>query len=295
MAPFHQSAYIAGCVRNCGDYLLRVFNNIDKLTGLFNEWKIVMIYDESVDSTLPTLMELKSRYGEKLQIIQNPFLRAPQRTQNISNARNTFMDIIYGYSRENNYMENGVVNPNARDFFGDKVKDYFIWIDCDDVGSHELDVGLVAPFIERTDWDCLTFNRPIYYDLWALSVDPYVVSCWDWGDKSLDVGKAMCKFITSRLKSLRADELLECYSAFNGFGIYRTPKFVGCAYTAETEFIQTLPRESVNKCIREFGKVPYMRTQTEYRENCEHRAFHREAREKNGARIRISPIIIWKS
>lgn len=275
--------------------MLRVFNNIDNLTSLFSDWKIVMVYDESNDSTLSTLMELKTRYGKNLQIVQNRFRRTQSRTQNIANARNTFMDMVYGYSAADNYMVDGILNPDALDAFGDKVKDYFIWIDCDDVGAHELDVGLVAPFMERTDWDCLTFNRPIYYDLWALSVNPYVVSCWDWNTKSLDVVHTMRDFITTQLASLGNTELLECNSAFNGFGIYRTPKFHRCKYTAETEYISELPREYVNKCIREFGTVPYLRTKTEYRENCEHRAFHREAREKNGARICISPVIVWKS
>ena len=282
------SAYICGCVRNCAEYLLRVFSNIDKLTNIMDQWQIIMIYDHSDDNTLYFLKELQKRHGgeDKMKILFNPYPRSPHRTQNIANARNCGLKYIY----------EGIEPGSNKRKYEHNPYPYFIWIDCDDVGAHELDVDKIAPFFKRTnDWDCLTFNRPIYYDLWALSFEPYVVSCWNWQHKSIDVIHRMQKVITEKLASMKEDELFECYSAFNGFGIYKTDKFRNCFYDWITDFLHNLPRASVNHCIREFGMVPYIRKDDELKEDCEHRAFHKQARDTNGARIMISPIQIWKS
>ena len=52
---------ICGPVRNCGPYLTRVFENIEKLGSLFEDYKIVMYYDKSTDNTLSLLKEYQKK------------------------------------------------------------------------------------------------------------------------------------------------------------------------------------------------------------------------------------------
>ena len=51
-----------GPVRNCGPYLNKIFENIEKLGTLFDEYQIVIYYDNSEDDTLKTfnIYEYKS-------------------------------------------------------------------------------------------------------------------------------------------------------------------------------------------------------------------------------------------
>ena len=53
------SIYICGCVKNCGKYIDNVFNNINKITKYFKEYKIILAYDESTDNSLDKLNEHK--------------------------------------------------------------------------------------------------------------------------------------------------------------------------------------------------------------------------------------------
>jgi len=46
------SAIIFGCVKDCGTYIDGVFNNIQKLSTVFDIQKIVVSYDHSQDNTL---------------------------------------------------------------------------------------------------------------------------------------------------------------------------------------------------------------------------------------------------
>ena len=52
---------ICGPVKNCGPYLDKVFENIEKIGSLFDDYKIVIYYDKSKDNTLQKLKEYQSR------------------------------------------------------------------------------------------------------------------------------------------------------------------------------------------------------------------------------------------
>ena len=48
---------ICGSVKNCGPYLKKVFENIEKIGSLFDDYKIIIYYDESSDDTLQKLKD----------------------------------------------------------------------------------------------------------------------------------------------------------------------------------------------------------------------------------------------
>jgi hypothetical protein len=98
----------------------------------------------------------------------------------------------------------------------------------------------------------------------------------------------MSKYIVGLLNNANEGELIHCASAFNGFAIYRTDKFVNCRYSGLIT-LSLLPQHLIKHNIALFkGKFDYSKI-----EDCEHRYFHLMAINKNQARIRISPEIIF--
>jgi hypothetical protein len=153
-------------------------------------------------------------------------------------------------------------------------------MDCDDVGSGPMDISVLERWVARpSEWDSLSFNRSPYYDVWALSIEPYLFSCYHFKHV---YAPEMHQYITDRLSRCGPGELVSCSSAFNGFAIYKTSLFSDCTYYGELKF-DFVPMQRI---VRQFGPVSYERFP---HEDCEHRRFHFEAIHRHGARIRISP------
>ena len=83
----------------------------------------------------------------------------------------------------------------------------------------------------------------------------------------------------------KSDQLFPCYSAFNGFGVYRTSKFLNCVYDWKTP-VNLISKEQLDKNIKAVGTNPFIRQNND---DCEHRSFHLQAITKNKANIMISP------
>ena len=268
--------FICGTVRNCERYLDDVFNNIRLIASLFSDVHIIIAYDESCDQSLLKLTQYKREYGGKMDILLNRCALSHIRTQNISNARNTIINKM----RELNANE----HP------------YFIMMDMDDVCSNlpNLDVIRRALKCEHL-WDSISFNRKDYYDIWALSIMPYIYSCWGWYG-SQQVVDLTRRYIIDKLNNVPAGELLACRSAFNGFAIYKTNPFLKCSYDWK------MPKQymEVEDLHQNHAAVRYLYTMTDLfsqtdEPDCEHRAFHMEASAKYGARIMISPECVFDS
>jgi hypothetical protein len=162
---------------------------------------------------------------------------------------------------------------------------YFIMMDLDDVNIKEVNIEPIKKVLNRDDWDSVSFNKPVYYDIWALSIKPYYLSCAHIGEEA---GSAMSNYITNLLKNTNTAELIQCASAFNGFAIYRTEKFLNCYYYGRLN-LSLLPKDLIKQNIDLFkGKFDYNKV-----EDCEHRSFHLMAINKNQARIKISPEIVF--
>jgi len=156
---------------------------------------------------------------------------------------------------------------------------YFIVMDCDDICARDLKVQLLNNYLHRNDWDGLTFNHPIgYYDSWALSKAPYVLSCHHFKD----AGQGQ-RLITNIINKISPYKLIKCLSAFNGFAIYRTDKFLNCYYDGKFR-IDYFPRNLIQENFKYSGGLI-----NNDKEDCEHRHFHIQAVLQNNARMRISP------
>jgi len=271
--------YICGCIRNCAPHLPRAFANLEKIAKLFDDYQIVIAFDQSNDYSLRVLCDIKKSLS-KMDILINRLPRTNIRTQNIANARNSILRYIRRDREE---------NADHADFA------YFIMMDFDDVCSGTMDLNVLNRYLEKERratplaWDSLSFNRPGYYDAWALSIEPFVFSCWHFMNAQ-DIIKRMRAYVEQRLENTAKrgpDELLACMSAFNGFAIYRIAKFDNISYEWQTaKNLEIIPRELVkNSEIAVSQKICQRRND----DDCEHRYFHIRARQVHGARICISP------
>ena len=102
------SAIIFGCVKDCGTYIDGVFNNIQKLSTVFDIQKIVVSYDHSQDNTLELLKEKQDNYPVEILINDNELVKDLSgnlvRVINISNARNKYMDYLSQLNQKPDYF-----------------------------------------------------------------------------------------------------------------------------------------------------------------------------------------------
>lgn len=253
---------ICGTVRNCGKYLDKIFQNMEKISTLFEDYVIILYYDNSNDNTLQKLTEYQKK-NPKLVLYINTEPLLNYRTHRISKGRNKCLEIM---------------RQNYNDY------EYFIMMDCDDRCSYNIKLNLLANYLKRTDWDALSFKHPAgYYDSWALSKRPYVLSCHNFRDTCM--GQRM---ITKIINNTPKYGLITCLSAFNGFSIYRKNKFDNCYYDGKFR-LDYIPAYLIKENIKYAGKIDL----SQNKEDCEHRFFHISAVFKNNARIRISPISLF--
>lgn len=269
--------YICGCVRNNGNYLEQVFQNIDKIIGEIDDYHIIMSYDISKDNSLDILRKKTLHYGEeKMTVIEgDPDDITSIRTQNIAKARNRILEKIIALN-------------DVAEF------DYFLMMDMDDVCASPIRMDGLRHIFEKErsvplPWDALSFHRDDYYDIWALSIHPFSFSCWHYPSGS-KVVKTMKKYITHILdQTTNKDALLPCISAFNGFAIYRCSHFLNIRYEWDLEkTLDIIPRTYVETMTKQLKERPMF-----HHEECEHRCFHIHASQHNEARICISPMKLF--
>ena len=163
-------------------------------------------------------------------------------------------------------------------------------MDFDNVCHPDVKIDALQKYLHEDTWDALSFNKQPYYDIWALSIYPYIVS-----HRHLAINpiEKMQNYVTKSLSSSSA--LLPCISAFNGFAIYRTSKFRNCHYDGRLR-LDLFPNNWVSSTIAMMkNKLRFQPpgSESSTMEDCEHRSFHIMAIYANGARIRIAPEILF--
>jgi hypothetical protein len=271
---------ICGPVKNCGPYLSKVLDNMEKIGSLFDDYKIIIYYDKSSDNTLDILKDYQNK-NSKMMFYVNQKPVSPFRTHNIAVARNFCLKFV----RENK----------------DKFP-FFIMMDCDDVNCKEVNTNILKKYLYRNDWDGLSFNTdPKYYDIWGLSIYPFCFS-YNHFENNVQYYNIIQNFVDTLLKKAKQEnKLLECISSFNGFSLYRTSKFLNTYYDGRVR-MDLVPKANMDahKNVTKSKLVfkPYFKpdgninVDSKY-EDCEHRAFHIQARQNSGARIMITPDVIF--
>jgi hypothetical protein len=281
--------HICGCIKNCSPFVNDVFKNIDKIISLFDDYNIILAHDLSYDNTLELLLEKQKDYNLTLIDVKENHSEDSFgcRTTKLATARNSLLT----YIRE-----------NTNDEFT-----YFIMIDFDEVSAGNMQIEVLEKYLHNSyhdKWDGLSFNRKEYYDIWALSIEPYVFSCWHFFD-GWETYYTMQEFIKNKLLNCSEDGLVECLSAFNGFSIYRKNKFLYSSYEWEiSKNIELMPIELVHQNQQVLGKQIVLNKSISVHSNgkvienhayndCEHRHFHLKSIVYSNAKIRISPLFLF--
>lgn len=263
-----------GPVRNCGKYIEKVLENIELLAELFDDYEIVIFYDESNDNSLHKLRQYKLNHP-KLILLTNKQPILHYRTHRIAHARNYCLNYVKAQA--------------------EKYK-YFVMMDFDDPNAKTVKPKVLQKYLSRDDWDGLSFNTvPNYYDIWALSLFPYCFSYNHFRYTNTNNYKIIQHYVMGRLGSLKSGELLPCISAFNGFSIYRTNKFLKTCYDGKvrTDLLPKLYVQYHASIANSPLYYPDLGHVKAYAEDCEHRAFHVQAINNSNSKIMISPEILF--
>jgi hypothetical protein len=262
------------CVRDCARFLPRIFNNLKRLSVSFTNFKVVFVYDNCSDNSEILLNYFKNNSSFEVFVIHNVNNNSPHRTVRIANSRNICLNIVY-----------------------DVIKnvDYHMMIDADDVNANDWNIDLLLYYLnsEIDNWDALSFNRKEYYDIWALLYENYKYHCWGFGYFSRPVINYIRNDIEKTLNKLKdKDDLFECFSAFNGFAIYKTKRLLNIKYDGySNNFNKLLSHDEIKNTIltlRSVTNMPGLNISTDNYEACEHLYYHLTAIRDNNARIRIS-------
>jgi hypothetical protein len=257
---------ICGTVRNCEKYLDKIFSNMEELGKIFDDYRIILYYDKSDDNTL-NKMKLYQQKNDKLLFYVNKSKMLKYRTHRLALGRNFCISKI---------------KENYSDY------EYFIVMDCDDICGRDMNINSLLTYLNRDTWDCLSFQHPTgYYDGWALSKRPHILSCHHFND--IYLGQNLITDIINKKNATNDKLLIPCLSAFNGIAIYRTQKFINCVYDGHLRF-DYIPKNLIKENIKYAGNI---KITDNISEDCEHRHFHFQAVFQNNARIRISPLCLF--
>lgn len=249
---YDYNVVVCGCTKNSASYIKAHLTKLYKLKDTFKTVQFVVYENDSMDPTVQILEEFKKTHSGFDYIHETGVdQRFYHRPERIAHGRNRLLE----YISKSEY-------------------DYMIMIDLDSVLELFTHEQMQAIFKHDVNtWDGLTANCiGRYYDIWALRIDsvwdhsihgslwksPIDYDCWvkvrNFGDKKKYIGD-------NQIHIPGNSPLIPVNSAFGGFGIYKMSCIKGCVYNAHTGNIVT----------------------------CEHVEFHRQMKEKNGARLFICP------
>ena len=132
---------IAAAVCNIQQTLLPVFDNINKLSELFELQRCILIESNSTDNSINLLKEKKSYLKCPLDvyIINNKSNSPNDRVERIAKARNMYLDIV-----EENY----------------KDCDYLLVLDFNETNVEPYNIeNIKSNFVINNEWDMICANQ----------------------------------------------------------------------------------------------------------------------------------------
>ena len=288
------SVAVCLCVYNNETGLPYCLENIQAIRHIFHRMVINVVYDISEDNSYKILMDFKKKNEDKpmnqriyMNVVTNTTKRNLQsKSVSIAVCRNMLLDMIRSSYRDYEYFI--MMDTNEYSCVG-KIN---VQLMHDIIHpSHENNQTNQTNQINQTNnymskYDAITFDREAgYYDWWALSFDPYIYSFYHIVN-SFKVAEQMKTTFTNMLndyRTSRPNDAIPVYSAFNGFGIYKTSKFLNCSYSSDIH-INLFPKPIIHKLIY----ITKSNIHNHYKDDCEHRKFHLEAIQKNNAKIGVS-------
>lgn len=218
------SIVFVGPVRNCGNFLDKIFNNIERIGSLFKSYSCVFVESDSVDNSLELLNDY-AKNNPNIHVISLGVLegKIPSRTARIATARNVGIDFC---------EKNGILDTH----------EFYVQMCVDDVNAQEIDLeGILSCFkYDLDDWDGMTANQNRYYDLWTLRCKGWLdYDCYyELGHRPsyMSYDDAVNIFIGSRFIRIPKNHgLIEVEAAHGGLSIYKSSIAKGCRYKGFSE------------------------------------------------------------
>ena len=255
---------IAGAAKNIIKDIDNSLKKLEEIKSIFHESSIIIIAeDHSSDGTKEYL---KSQTNRIIYLdLDNKINVEDNRTTKLAQIRNSIMEYIHS-----NYS----------------TYDYIILSDLDNVLS-VLKPEHIQKYVfsfPNSDWDAIFPNAlGKYYDIWALKSEALGISfdCWDYFNHLLqnEVAHHVAKYLAvKKYQTIIKPEnkLIPVESAFGGLGIYKLSATRNCYYNGETNMC-----ECKHLFKYDISSLPCRK------DTCEHRSFHKDMIEKNGAKLFI--------
>lgn len=146
---------VVGCLKNSSEFLFPVINNLEKISGLFDDVSFIFVENDSIDSTKSIISAWgRNQKRFKMYSLDGLDQYEKNRTLRLEIARNAYISAIKQ-------------DKSLHSF------EYMIVMDMDDRGAYPLNADLVSKALEfldqKSEHAAVFANQPVkYYDLWAL-------------------------------------------------------------------------------------------------------------------------------
>lgn len=212
----NENLIIAGIVRDCSKYLPRVFENIEFISSLFKEIKVILVESDSADNSLELLNNF-SKENKNIEIIScgNLKNKMPYRTQRTAFCRNIYLQKA------------------------EELKEKYpllLVMDMDNINSNPIEKEYILSNFKYDNWDMITANNPDgYYDIWALRHPTWMpYDCWEAvGNRPsfMTNNDAINMHVTSKIIKIDINHpLIEVQSAFSGMAFIKTNSINGARH-----------------------------------------------------------------
>ena len=124
------SCCICGAVKDCAQYLEKVLTNMEQIGSVFDDYVIILCYDNSVDDTLKILMDYVEKNSRFRLLINTIPVDSDCVRSKIANARNHCLKHI-------------------REYYSDYQ--HFIMMDCNDVCASPINIDSLKNNLKRRD------------------------------------------------------------------------------------------------------------------------------------------------
>ena len=271
-----ETIVIVGAVYKCGTYLDAVFENIRAITTLFQNYQILIAYDESPDDTLNKLEAWKLKLPQ-LTILKGR-KSSKRRTDNLVLARNRYLQAM-------------------NTLYATQSFPYFIVMDFDDVCSEPIRLTVLQYMLAQSSkWEALSFpGKNSYYDIWALSCAPFWLSYLHFRNPN----RALVCAKNFILREMIKGEWIPVHSAFGGFAIYKSDPFLKCTYAnsfrQNLSFLTPAMIQAHEQAVVSRMLPTWAQTLRKWiaDDDCEHRYFHFQATFGHRARMYIVPVALF--
>ena len=219
------SLVICGIARDCSSQFINLIPKLENLGDQFKEYKIIVVENDSQDSTGTLVSSWALRNRNVLPIVYSDSrLKANQQNTNPTSPRYFDRSRISSIAFARNLYLHELDRHQQADFV--------IVVDLD-ILDFSIS-GISTSFDQRNEWDCATssglrytlrapLKSTVYWDTYAYEPS----KGFSRGIQSLSEIRSAQKYLRERIRS---DELIPALSAFGGLAIYKYPILAGQEY-----------------------------------------------------------------